>query len=448
MMMHITKCLDHLIRYLEPLLPIANSHMVDFFTQNIFEAHVHSDICSDINRIGYDDTLKLLFNPHLTDIQSPALQQFLNECRNNALPNFKDVCLNLNDMQLKLIDLGCTNLSGLHLEIFMTSKKSHEVEVMSEISAAVGQIAQSSHTIDIGDGKGYLSSALALHNGLKVLGVDSSDVNTKGAAKRNIKLNKILKNKICSATGSDNASDLYKQTTRFVSDDVDLMNLVKEHYPNDNVRNLSLVGLHTCGNLTSSCLKIFIQNPNIKSICNVGCCYHLLSESVDSDSGIPMSKYLKERRFCLGRNARMLSCQSLDRILDKKELPSKVLFYRSLLQILILKYCPSLVDRQVGRFGQKATTFLDYTQKAFKKFGANVVVPECEINALLELYAEKEKYLQIFYLLKAYIAPVIEAVILLDRLLYLCEQGIENAFLVQLFDPVISPRCYGIIAIK
>ena len=41
---------------------------------------------------------------------------------------------------------------------------------------------------------------------------------------------------------------------------------------------LGLVGLHTCGNLASSSLRLFIANPKVNFLCNVGCCYHLLEE--------------------------------------------------------------------------------------------------------------------------------------------------------------------------
>lgn len=42
--------------------------------------------------------------------------------------------------------------------------------------------------IDAGDGKGYLSSRLAIEYKLKVLGVDANNLNSMGAVKRNVKL--------------------------------------------------------------------------------------------------------------------------------------------------------------------------------------------------------------------------------------------------------------------
>ena len=44
-----------------------------------------------------------------------------------------------------------------------------------------------------------------------------------------------------------------------------------------NVKCL-LTGLHTCGNLASTSLDLFVHSPDLKAICTVGCCYHLLTE--------------------------------------------------------------------------------------------------------------------------------------------------------------------------
>ena len=55
--------------------------------------------------------------------------------------------------------------------------------------------------------------------------------------------------------------------------------------------------------------------------------------------------------------------------------------------------------------------------------------------------------LNAFYQLRSLFAPLIEGLILLDRLTFLLENG-QEAHLVKLFDAYISPRCYALIAIK
>lgn len=39
-----------------------------------------------------------------------------------------------------------------------------------------------------------------------------------------------------------------------------------------------MTGLHTCGNLASSVIKLFVGNSHATRLCNIGCCYHLLEE--------------------------------------------------------------------------------------------------------------------------------------------------------------------------
>lgn len=440
--------LNKLTQFIKPLLSLANSHMVDFFTENNFKNFVDKDIQQEIEEIGPQLILKSLFNNTKEEL-CPHLHKFILNCRENSLENIEPpTCFGLKTFQNELTLLGRNNsASGLRLEVFMTSKKSHEVEVLTEIISRIAEISKTKHFVDIGDGKGYLSSALALNNGFKVLGIDSSNVNTNSAAKRVKKLNKHWKN--VTKDKEKNNSDLYKQITQYVTEDAVLSNLVTDQF-NEMSDNISIVGLHTCGDLSPTCIRLFIKDTSIKSICNIGCCYHLITEEKDGQDGFPLSQFLKDQNFTLGRNARMLSCQSIDRILDKKELPSKILFYRSLLQILILKYSPELVKKQVGKYKNigNACTFPEYVKLALKKFQTDVLIPEEEILKLYNLYLDQEIYLHIFYLLRANIAPVIEGIILMDRLLFLKENCVTTSYLVKLFDPVISPRCYGIIGIK
>jgi len=48
--------------------------------------------------------------------------------------------------------------------------------------------SQGSYIVDAGDGKGYLSSRLALQYGHRVLGIDANAENTQNALSRNRKL--------------------------------------------------------------------------------------------------------------------------------------------------------------------------------------------------------------------------------------------------------------------
>ena len=129
-----------------------------------------------------------------------------------------------------------------------------------------------------------------------------------------------------------------KYDTLFVDTQTDLKELFTNHFEiggHDRVdETFGLIGLHTCGNLAANSLQIFLANDSIKFCCNVGCCYHLLSEEFytnpyeekscdDQKPCFPMSKLLKEQKFSLGKNARMVAAQPMDRSINNK----KVCYY-------------------------------------------------------------------------------------------------------------------------
>lgn len=243
--------------------------------------------------------------------------------------------------------------------------------------------------------------------------------------------------------------------------------LVKSNFPEIERLDLEfcLTGLHACGNLTANCLRIFLEKNNIKTLCVVGCCYHLLveefsknefftnnqsnqSEEIDDVPGFPMSNFLKQKKYQLGRNARMLSLQSIHRIIAERELPSSSLFYRSLFELLKSEIIYENDDSKVGRIGN-CIDFNEYMTKVAKKVKLNL--NSFNSNYLLELELSNQynrKLLNLFYLIRLSFAPILETLIMLDRYLYLKENNIKHVFLVKLFDPVVSPRCYGIVALK
>ncbi|CAG9854557.1 unnamed protein product [Phyllotreta striolata] len=438
--------IERLVNYLEPLLPLANVHMVDFFTKNVYETYLPAEIKSDLKKYKHRDVMDKLFNNDYSDL--PNLKSYVTKSQEYTLKNL-EVCLQTDSLIQKLSS-NCSEPSRLKLNVFMNSKKSHEVDILSYVIAVLKNISGTTHLVDIGDGKGYLSSLLALHNKIPVLGVDASETNTDGSVKRIKKLSKVW-NSITSDAAKESSQHLYKQITKYVDENVDFLSLVSNTFLAEP-EGLGLIGLHTCGDLAPTCLKLFHKNESIRTICNVGCCYHLLSEIYEEDtkSGeFPMSNYLKEKNLKIGRAARMIAAQSMERILEKKEVPNVTLFYRALLEIILQRdFIVGDKNKQVGRFRKRPANFSEYVEKALKRLNLEPITKDCEILSLLKLYEEREYEVYIFFLLRNMLSPIIESLILLDRLLYLQELGLTNSYIVQFFDPVISPRCYGLVAMK
>ncbi|XP_019866285.2 probable methyltransferase-like protein 25 [Aethina tumida] len=448
--------IESLVAFLEPFLAFSNCHMVDYFSQNSYIRFIPKEIRQEIESVGQEQTVNLLFNNDLEKL--PHLNKYVQTCNKFRTKNLTELCIDIGQLNKKLDEFGGNNVESLKLDIFMTSKKSHEVEILSNVAAAVRSIAKTSHTIDIGDGKGYLSSMLALHYKIPVLGIDASEINTNSAVKRVDKLAKVWNSVTSGEKTRSTSKDLYKQITKFVDENVNFKDLI-EHIFLEEPNGIGLVGLHTCGNLATASLKIFNSSSHIRTICNVGCCYHFITEEFDEDSnifhknkindyGFPLSTFLKEKRFKLGRNARMVAAQSVDRIFYYKELPSSSIFYRALLEIMMKTMHPNIKLKDVGRFRKPAVDFLDYYKKALKRLNLEIDMEDKVINDFFDTHKHRVHELNVFYLIRCMLAPVIENLILLDRLLYLLESGHSKSFLVQLFDPVVSPRCYGIIAIK
>ncbi|XP_071448767.1 probable methyltransferase-like protein 25 [Hetaerina americana] len=502
--------LSDVIDFLRSADSLLNSHMVSFISENVWENRIPGEIAEEINRMTYDDTLNVLYaigglkdEASLIDyVLSPpvdcrALVQFLVQCRKYSLEVLSSTretrryfkCKTKEGDEGSLV-LKCVkpNISPQYLT---PAKKRHEVSLMSVFIAGFFQkyldkYEISGAVVDIGGGKGYLGSSLALHHGIKVLGVDVASNVSSAAKTRNEKICRKLSEK-CT---------LYQQKTAYVSPKTDLGGLVKELEGDwGKVDCVALVGLHTCGNLGPSCVELFASKASsgipISMLCNVGCCYNLLEEKfdpegysnrakpclppslngklvevpLDSNPGFPMSTFLCNKNFWLGRNARNLASQSLDRVMFEKKISVDALFQRALLQnvlmelandasepergVLLLKLEKMLIDgKGIGRLakGNCVLGVYEYFTRAFGKLGLKFTLSESDVDEMCLKFKHFKSKITMFYIMRMFLAPVVETVILLDRLLYILEEGINEAYLVKLFDPVVSPRCFALCA--
>ncbi|XDA74310.1 hypothetical protein R6Z07F_004534 [Ovis aries] len=575
--------LQKLLRFLREALPISNAHTVDFYTESVWEklvdslpetvlsalrasASAASEACplEEAGRMSEVTDFPKIFcetSQKLVNVEAFALAAKCYSVQNLGICTpFDQLLVALHGNQKQKTD------ENVKLDEFMNLKKSHEVQAMSELISSIAEYCGIKQIIDLGSGKGYLSSFLSLKYGLKVYGIDSS--NTRGAEERNRKLKKhwkvyhrrskpdvsglalqttkerkvqgetkckadiegictnsnanqekpstsdflsefsgsvisdirrqmenlkvyshreenlcfenafslrellpvnaiepnsssqIPKRKMSEAskerrkiTSKSNESNIYSPLTSIITADSELHDIIKD------LEDCLMVGLHTCGDLAPNTLRIFTSKSEVKGICSVGCCYHLLSEEFENPHkeytqerrGFPMCHYLKEERWCCGRNARMSACLALERVAVGQGLPTESLFYRAVLQDII-KECYGITkcDRHVGKIYSKSSSFPDYVRKSLKKLGLDESkLPEKIIMDYYEKYKPRMDELEAFNMLKVVLAPCIETLILLDRLCYLKEQDeIMWSALVRLFDPVKSPRCYAIIALK
>ncbi|XP_061225353.1 probable methyltransferase-like protein 25 isoform X3 [Neopsephotus bourkii] len=543
-------------RFLELALPLCRAHTVEFYTRGLWDRLVEPRPAAVLEALRRplaeasgaagerwdDDTFSNVFCENSEKLINVHL--FALAAKYCSLSNL-GVCIPLEDI-LEALRGENQGTTGIKTDEFMNNKKSHEVQVMSELVVNIANYCGIKQVIDIGSGKGYLSSFLSMQYNLKVYGIDSSNINTNSAHERNRKLKKHwrayqsrgktnlkseslekangrpveseIKCKAIDGKPLNNDSSLQSQDQMAIQDlvpfcgftgiatcemskqtEADLVggtqsdeNRLSEEVlailnilPADAVevsssqcnwgelceeekaqrkmaslkaKDCMMVGLHTCGDLAANTLRIFTAKPEIKAVCSVGCCYHLLSEQFENQEecpkevwGFPMCQYLKDKGWCCGRNARMSACLALERVAVGQMLPTESLFYRAVLQVIIEEiYGITKSDRHVGKTFSKSSSFIDYVRKSLKKMELDdSKLPDRCIMDYYEKYKHRMNELEAFNMLKVVLAPCIEVLILLDRLCYLKEQeNISWSGLVKLFDPVKSPRCCAVIALK
>ncbi|CAH1400739.1 unnamed protein product [Nezara viridula] len=354
----VRKKLQESVSFISSYLPLVNSHMVEFFSNDLWEAHVPNKIKTEFKEKHWNkENIIDIFLENLEASHS-ELGRFIQSCSANSLEK-NEIIIGIDELQKAFRMNRCSNMDCVNKDKFMSEKKFHEVKKMSELVADLVRTTDATHVIDIGDGKGYLSSYLSLVYKLQVLGLDSSTNLTQGAAER---ANKLQKRWNSALNKFDIEDEPFNNETPSKTKSIE----------DTNKRN--------------ECYKQIPQTLMFRAV-------------FESFMEHKMGK-------CIGKG------------------------------------------REVGRMRSKCSSFVEYSRKGIKKLGYNIHVSDEEIATFFEKYAPSLQFLEFYFMIRVVLAPVIENIILLDRLLFLQENGIKHSFLVKLFDSYVSPRCYGIVAIR
>lgn len=344
----------------------------------------------------------------------------------------------------------------------MNPKKIHETCRMTSFISEKFNENNLKNIIDLGAGQGYLSFLLSSRAGFSVVAIEGRKHNSEKSEKRAEKLTKIAKGQNC-------------------------LRNVCEIVKGDELGEYSggicgIVGLHTCGDLASDSLRMFVANENVAGIVNVGCCYQLLTEFVDRDSdgfqeyfkrigmgadgrsldetlvddsdkaGYPLSRFVKENfpQFMLGKLNRSLCIgDSSEQHSQKAIFNFKKLEYRAAFQYILSTKYPHLskvfaIGNKIRRFKD----FSDYCAAAFERLELDNPLDPDELNTFYsENFELNSKKISILWTMRSVFSGPIENLILLDRLLYLHEQNIP-AKAYKIFNREQSPRNTAICAFK
>lgn len=421
-MMLYEKHLDKIVEFSNTYHKLINCHLVDFIVQDLWNECLHDTLKSELEDMLMEDTTNLTFPLEQTTfselnsmVQSAKSLSLDSQTTIDSLQEFSEKFFDSNVFE----STACLNSSNE----FMKTKKFYEVELLGNL---VSTIARSINglVIDAGAGKAYLSTYLASNYNIPVLAIDSSNLCQKGAINRQRKMAK-----------KNQSSSLVSYVLEEIQDETDYREMVRNHFSDWNLKdNLIITGLHTCGSLANSIIRSFVNTEDIRFLCIVPCCYHLADDTL-------------EKKYTLSKNAKMLAQQSLERSTIKKSI-SPLLFYRAVLQVVL--YSIGLYDARIGR-GGPVDNFASYARWALLKLGIeNEKVPaENDLERLYSSHLHWKKKFDMFQILRIHMAPVLEAAIVLDKMTFLKNNPhCSRIALLRLFDPVLSPRRYAILAMK
>ncbi|XP_063882966.1 methyltransferase-like protein 25B [Scylla paramamosain] len=213
-----------------------------------------------------------------------------------------------------------------------------------------------------------------------------------------------------------------------------------------------LLGLHTCGDLAPTLLRIFTSMPACQAVVSVGCCYMKLTTASEENPGFPMSNFVRcLPGHALSYESREVACHAVEMYTDRLSLGTdnlKVHCYCACLEEILVKHWPHHYHaglRSVNNANHM--DFSTYAKQAVSRL-QDVVLPEADLTSEETLHnLTRWQQVVVYYSLRLLLAPVVEAVVLLDRLLFLHDNGLEG-ILFPAFDPQLSPRIHILVSVK
>ncbi|XP_065368615.1 methyltransferase-like protein 25B [Calliphora vicina] len=345
-------------------------------------------------------------------------------------------------------------------------KKRHELEYMAALCKKICTENPVDFVIDFGAGLGHLARVLGYAYNIKVCGLEMQTKLNGNAYDMDRNMEKLIEKYLPATENVQYQSPthvdlcLTAQMTReqFLAIIEKALGLTNEDY------TFGIIGLHPCGDLGAILMRMFLQCKQAKFLNFVGCCYQKLStiegrlgaekKPTQQFYGYPLSEYLKTSScdVRLSYEAREISCHATElyneRLSQKDYDYLKVHSFRAAAERIIVKHYPCLKHSGLKNVKHiPDMKFEDYFYRAVK----GLPVEHLTENDLNTSVTCKDllnwKNILIFYTLRLFFAPLIESVVLYDRLLYL----LENDCVVQInpiFDPRLSPRNHITTAVK
>lgn len=327
-------------------------------------------------------------------------------------------------------------------------KKQHEIRRLGELVKKLSDLTGCTQVVDVGSGQGHLSRFMSLGLGLKVKSIEGDQRLVERAQRLDQELLQTLGKE---EKRNPQVVQMHSHRSPYhVAQWVDPRTLCEEVLlpletsPQGEAR-LLLTGLHACGDLSVALLRHF-SCPEVVALASVGCCYMKLSDP----GGYPLSQWVAALPGCeLSYRLREGACHALEEYaarLRKAGPGLRTHCYRAALETVIRHVQPRL--RRPGVQGIPRVHELkieEYVQRGLQRVGLD---PQLPLNlAALRAHQAQENRVVAFFSLALLLAPLVETLILLDRLLFLQEQGFHSE-LLPIFSPELSPRNLVLVATK
>ncbi|EFC41142.1 predicted protein [Naegleria gruberi] len=452
--------------------------LVDFFIFNHFETTIPEEWRSDLMNMSTRELMDMSQFSNIENIKNQKLKEFVEACRDlfvsEKITSPTGQQDNKKKKKLKSLEKG------------LNPKKKYEIERLSKCIRDLSKTSNCNSICDIGGGQGYLSQKILIDQSVEndsnisyIYNIDCNGYLTENAMNRIKMVNSVLDKYHQDEKMHQCSYNAITSHLSFSLNDEEFSQIVNELEglvaTNDDLRML-MIGLHTCGPLASSIIKLFLQSNMCHSLVNVGCCYHKLKEG----SSFPLSSHYKNNnKIYMSNLGKSMACinpfnwshSNMKECNEQFRLKSYRYAFQYLLNSLLgYENSTDLIVRQASK--TNSTTFGTFAyhtlQNLFKDY------PTISENLPLELtsasvdsftqkyneYYQSEfnpnehdvvKQVEACWFFRSLIGPVIEHYILLDRLLFIHEHSntmIKKVYLERIFTPSISPRGVVLVAIK
>jgi hypothetical protein len=226
----------------------------------------------------------------LGDLNSVEISELLNydeQVRNKILPlsilALKTILIS-SSLSRKMIDLKiespCFTQDEKLLKLFwknVKAKKRHEISIMSKICYETAVKTDCFYIVDIGSGLGHLSRLLNYGYGFKVCTIEAQEVLSQQTKILDEEFETILEKKFKGCLKYHKTVHINEKIQADVTVN-EFLTIIKNAFNVDHDDfKFGIAGLHPCGDLGATLLKLYNECSKAQFINIVGCCYMKLS---------------------------------------------------------------------------------------------------------------------------------------------------------------------------